>query len=133
MDMQTSLCLEDPLQLSFDGYVRITFDGLERLRFGHKSAWEDTSLAADLRIEAVPAVRAGYCEWQTQGQPVVTLGWAWFCDAHARWLVAPGGVSSNLMLVTPTRYDLGPRQTSELLRAWLSGIDWCPPAVRATF
>lgn len=113
-------------QLSFDGYVRLTFDAFIRLTFGQRSMWEDAELASELRAADVPAAQAGYCEWSTQGRVVVSLGWGWFRSGRGPRFVAPGGVSSNLMLITPMHYDLGTRGTGDLLRSWLSGVNWWP-------
>lgn len=123
-DMQTAMSGGALPQLSFDGYVRLTFDAFIRVTFGRKSSWEDSELASELRADDVPAAQAGYCEWSTQGRVVVSLGWAWFQSAQGPRFVAPGGVSSNVMLVTPMHYDLGAQRTAVLLRSWLSGVNW---------
>jgi len=45
-------------------------------------------------------------------------------NSTERHALAPGGISSNLMLRTKTGYDLGPRETTELLSDWISGQPW---------
>ncbi|OOG62060.1 hypothetical protein B0E46_13800 [Rhodanobacter sp. B04] len=109
---------------SLDGYIRLTFDALSSLNFQRKLAWEDPDLQQDLIVEDVPAFCAGYCEWATNDVLQVSIGWAWFGLANGRRFIAPGGISSNVMLVTQTSYDLGMHRTDELLRAWLSGESW---------
>jgi len=118
-----------PPRLSADGYVRTTFDALTKLTFRHKLAWEDSDLRRELRTEYFPACRAGYCEWDTGGGSVISVGWAWFATADGMMFIAPGNVNSNLMLVTPKNYDLGMQKTGELLRAWLSGLRWQPKQI----
>ncbi|WP_168170856.1 DUF4902 domain-containing protein [Rhodanobacter sp. C01] len=109
---------------SLDGYIRLTFDAFSSLHFRRKLAWEDKDLQQDLIVEDVPASCAGYCEWATDGALPVSIGWAWFGVADGRRFIAPGGISSNVMLVTQASYDLGTHRTDELLRAWLSGESW---------
>ncbi|WP_158883505.1 DUF4902 domain-containing protein [Rhodanobacter sp. L36] len=109
----------------FDGYVRITFDALAQVVFSERHAWEDESLREDLAHEDVPALRAGYCEWSASGTArQISIGWAWFVSQTGRVLLAPGGLSTNLMLVGSQRFDLGCKKTNELLHAWLSGVAW---------
>ncbi len=110
---------------SLDGYVRITFESFSHLAFTNRLRWEDDGLQKDLAAEDIPATRAGYCEWATDKQPCcVSLGWAWFGVADGPMLLAPGGVSSNVMFITKEGYDLGSRQTGELLQSWLSAKAW---------
>lgn len=111
---------------AFDGYVRLTFDVFTQLTFPHKLAWEDSELNHELRAESFPAYRAGYCEWDTGESVAISVGWAWFAIADGTVFVAPGYVNSNLMFVTQNHFDLGPLKTSELLRAWLSSLQWWP-------
>lgn len=113
-------------QFSFDGYIRLTFEAFTRLTFRHKLAWEDPELNRELRAEYLPARRAGYCEWDTGEEITVSVGWAWFAIADGKTFIAPGYVSSNLMLVTEKNYDLGSLKTSDLLLAWLSSLNWRP-------
>jgi hypothetical protein len=109
----------------FDGYVRITFDALSQVVFSQRHAWEDESLREDLAHEDVPALRAGYCEWSaSDAARQISIGWAWFMSQTGRVLLAPGGMSTNLMLVSNGCFDLGMHKTGELLHAWLSGITW---------
>jgi Domain of unknown function (DUF4902) len=123
MNSLLASCAVSP-QRSLDGYIRLTFDAFSRLHFQRKLAWEDEDLQQDLIVEDVPAFCAGYCEWATAGAHQVSIGWAWFGLADGRKFIAPGGINSNVMLVTQTSYDLGMHRTDELLRAWLSGESW---------
>jgi hypothetical protein len=114
---------------SLDGYIRITFDAFSSLNFQRKLAWEDKGLRHDLIVDDIPASCAGYCEWATDETPdQVSIGWAWFSLADGRIFIAPGGISSNVMLVTQASYDLGMHKTNELLQAWLAGEVWQPNA-----
>jgi hypothetical protein len=113
-------------KLSSDGYIRLTLDAFLSLSFPQKLAWEDKCLQEDLIGSCVPAFRAGYCEWATDDMPLVSIGWAWFGLADGQKFLAPGGVSSNVMFVTQTNYDLGMPKTNELLCAWLACECWQP-------
>lgn len=116
-------------EVSFDGYIRLTFDAFIRLAFRHKIAWEDSDLGQELRNACFPACRAGYCEWDTGGRIAISVGWGWFATANGTMFIAPGYANSNLMFVTSKNYDLGACKTSELLRAWLSSLPWQPKHV----
>jgi hypothetical protein len=116
-------------KISLDGYIRLTFDAFSRLSFPQKLVWEDKSLREDLIESCIPAFRAGYCEWATDATPQVSLGWAWFGLADGQKFLAPGGISSNVMFVTQTNYDLGMPKTNELLCAWLARECWQPTEI----
>ncbi|MBB6241118.1 MULTISPECIES: DUF4902 domain-containing protein [unclassified Rhodanobacter] len=111
-------------QVSLDGYIRMTFEVFSRLNFIRKLSWEDHNLIENLIPEGIQASCAGYCEWATSGTHHVSIGWAWFALPDGRQFMAPGGISSNVMLVTQNRYDLGMERTSELLSTWLSTEQW---------
>lgn len=125
--------VEKPPACSFDGYFRLTFNAFTRLAFVHKLAWEDADLGRELCAESIPAHRAGYCEWDSGGNCPVSVGWAWFQTVDSSLFISPGGVNSNLMLIDSKNYDLGASKTSELLRAWLSGIAWRPQQIAEQF
>ncbi len=110
---------------SFDGYVRLSFDELLKVDFNQKSSWEDRTLVDDLAEEGLHACNAGYCEWAARydGENI-SMGWAWFETKDAQICLAPGGLSSNLMLITSKHYDVGMHRTSKLLQCWLDGVDW---------
>lgn len=123
--------LDNPPEFSFDGYLRLTFAALTRLAFINKLAWEDAELVHEFCAESIPARRAGYCEWDTGGKNPISIGWTWFEIADGNICISPCCVNSNLMLVTHKNYDVGASKTSELLRAWLSGVAWKPGSVLA--
>jgi len=113
--------------VSADGYVRLPLSSLMALSFTHRIAWRDDDLLNELREENVPALEAGYCEWVTADAHQVSLGWAWFTVcASGTTLLAPGGISSNVMLIDAKSRDMGANQTDSLLRAWLASVEWQP-------
>lgn len=115
------------LEPSIDGYIRMTFEAFAELDFIQRWSWEDSGLSEDLILDGIEVLSAGYNEWATGGSCRVSVGWAWFDSPDGRRCIAPGGVSSNVMLVTPRCYDLGSTKTGELLRAWVSTADWTAP------
>lgn len=114
------------LGYSEDGYIRLTFQHLCALGFARRSTIDDDELRAELRDRDIPAAGAGYCDWLDVSAPAqVSIGWAWFAlAADAPRLLAPGGFSSNIMLIAGDGRDLGPVGTNELLAAWLSAQRW---------
>ena len=112
---------------SADGYVRLPLSSLMALSFTRRVAWHDDDLLNELREENIPALEAGYCEWSTADAQQVSLGWAWFTVcAKGVTLLAPGGISSNVMLIDAKSRDMGANQTDSLLRAWLASVEWQP-------
>lgn len=120
---------KDSQVFPFDGYFRMTFDAFIQLTFIRKLAWEDPDVARELCAESICARRAGCCEWVSGGKYPVSVGWTWFEAKEGGLFVSPIGVNSNLMLVDLKHYDLGAFKTSELLRAWLSGVAWQPETI----
>jgi hypothetical protein len=115
------------LQPSTDGYIRMNFETLTGLNFVTRRCWEDPSLLGDLHDEGITTDCAGYCEWATASTPCISIGWAWFDGSDGTRTIAPGGISSNVMLVAQKgAYDLGPNKTEVLLQAWLSEEGWHP-------
>jgi hypothetical protein len=111
---------------SEDGYIRLTFQRFCRLSFSQRMTITDEDLRSDLLAQDVPAFCAGYCDWIDVSTSVhVSVGWAWFATSQgAPQLLAPGGMSSNVMITSADGQDLGPTKTDELLRAWLSSQVW---------
>ncbi|MEO5622239.1 MAG: DUF4902 domain-containing protein [Dokdonella sp.] len=114
------------LEYSEDGYIRLTFQQFCALQFSHRLTMNDDDLRDELLEQDVPAFGAGYCEWRDISTPVqISVGWAWFVTADdTPQLLAPGGLSSNVMITSAGGNDLGTGKTDELLRAWLSSLRW---------
>jgi len=103
----------------------MTFEAFTALEFTIRKSWEDRTLNEDLRSEGIETSCAGYCEWGTDATLGVSIGWAWFGLPCGRRAVAPGGINTNVMLVThKARYDLGQETTDKLLQAWLACEPW---------
>ncbi len=126
MAQSTKWLVEQCLEYSEDGYIRLTFQQLCTLQFSQRQTINDDDLREELVEQDVPAMGAGYCDWLDASTAVqISVGWAWFVTAQdAPQLLAPGGLSSNVMITSADGNDLGPSKTDELLRAWLSGQAW---------
>ena len=117
---------EVPGAYSGDGYVRLTFPQLCRLKFDKRQMFIDEELLQELLDQNIPALDAGYCDWLDDSTSVqISVGWAWFTiRRNPSRVLAPGGVSSNVMLMSADGSDLGTNRTDELLQAWLSARAW---------
>jgi hypothetical protein len=108
-----------------DGYVRLRLENLNTLSFSHLFSQNDSDFLQALRAQTIPASAAGFSEWTSNTNPVISLGWGWFIHNQSnRMLLAPDGVRSNVMLVDACGYDLGPFKTSSLFCMWLSAFEW---------
>ncbi|WP_158228862.1 DUF4902 domain-containing protein [Chitinimonas sp. BJB300] len=114
------------LALAPDGLIRLTFADLCSTPIKQLMVWQDTDLLNELKDWGIKPSIAGFCEWVSETTaPQISIGWAWFLPSTTeRPILAPGGVSSNVMLRTQTGYDLGSQKTAELLLAWVTGLEW---------
>ncbi len=125
MSENPTLAASSALAFSNDGYIRMSFERFCALRFATRKTFFDEGLRRDLEAEDVPARVAGFCEWVDLSNRVpVSVEWAWFrADEQGAVMLAPGGISTNVMLTAGDR-DLGVARTNELMRGWLSKTDW---------
>lgn len=109
--------------LAPDQLIRLSYAELSSLVFQPSLAWVDTCLTAELKEIGLPVAYAGYSEWESHGfAPKLSIGWAWFkASFSGKVLIAPGGISCNIMLRSSRGYDLGAHTTQELILLWLSG------------
>jgi len=123
-------------KVSEDGYVRMSLQRLCELPFVAQQVFVDEDMLKDLQHQDVPAVRAGFCEWADTTLGVnISIGWAWFSPtqvADLNVMLAPGGISTNVMLTAADGRDVGRTKTNELLVAWLTGRDWRPEVIFVT-
>ncbi|MBL8509791.1 DUF4902 domain-containing protein [Chitinimonas sp. JJ19] len=112
--------------LAPDGLIRLTYTELRCVRIHLNMAWSDMDLLSELLQQGVQATDAGYCEYVSDARkPCISLGWAWYLyDPSGGIMLAPGGISSNVMLRCEAGYDLGAIQTGRLLESWINEYDW---------
>lgn len=118
--------------MSPDGYVRLRLANLNLLPLVHLYSENDDEFLQELQAQTVPARAAGFSEWKSVSDPVISLGWSWFIHNHSeRMMLAPDAVRSNVMLIDTFGYDLGPQKTSSLLFSWLGGFEWTKDVMMA--
>jgi hypothetical protein len=112
--------------LAPDHFIRMSYKEFSNVTFYQYMAWLDTDLLEELNSLGIEAISAGFCEWASiTNCPTISIGWTWFRQSSMGFpFLAPGGISTNLMLRCATGYDLGPRATEELLISWLSRQNW---------
>lgn len=110
------------------GYIRLSYAELEEVDLVHLISGVDEDGPAACADGAVPTAITGYTEWVGAGSPVVSIGWDWqMCADHSQvQLTRVGGASSNVMLQSAARDDLGHVKTGLLLEALIDSLEWQP-------
>lgn len=109
-----------------NSYIYLTVEELRAGALVHLMSGVDEETDVPAGNGAVATAITGYTEWIGTGQPVLTLGWDWqmrACGDVVR-LQRIGPPSSNLMLQSPARHDLGHALTVQLLNAYVDEFDW---------
>ena len=113
--------------MSDTGYIYLTVDELCAGALVHLISGVDVQdgLAG---AGAVATDITGYTEWVSEGGRVLTIGWDWQMTAagDSVCLHRIGAPSSNLMLQSRARRNLGHARTVELLNDYLDGFNWQP-------
>lgn len=108
------------------GYIYLTVDELCAGALVHLISGVDQECEWVSCTGAMATAITGYTEWISEGERVVTLGWDWQmrgAGATVR-LERIGPPSSNVMLQSAARRDLGHARTAVLLNAYVDGLDW---------
>jgi len=114
------------MQLSPDGYVRLTLEQFQSIVLRHLWSGLDPEDPASLHEGAIQTRITGYTEWISETVPAITLGWDWQLlelSGCARYLRV-GFPKSNIMLIDVLRNDLGAVKTSKTLQAAIDETDW---------
>jgi hypothetical protein len=109
------------------GYIYLTVDELCAGALVHLiSGVDQECLLTGGGGGAIATAITGYTEWIGQGERILTLGWDWQMHANgdAVRLQRVGPPSSNLMLQSSARRDLGHARTIALLNDYVDGFDW---------
>lgn len=119
---------ESRLVVSDSGYIHLSFAELQDICLVHLISGLDEDGADRAPDGATPTAITGYTEWISDGNLGVSIGWDWQMQASNRHihLTRVGGASSNVMLQSGTRADLGPAKTALLLETLIDGLDWQP-------
>jgi hypothetical protein len=115
-----------------NSYIYLTVDELCAGALVHLVSGIDQEAASAPAAGAIATAITGYTEWIGTGQPVVTLGWDWQMCASGDVvrLQRIGPPSSNLMLQSPARHNLGHARTAQLLNDYVDGFDWQAATLR---
>jgi len=108
------------------GYIYLTVDELCAGALVHLISGLDQECRPGCATGATATAITGYTEWIGQGERILTLGWDWqmrMCGNAVR-LLRVGPPSSNLMLQSPARRDLGHARTVALLNDYVDSFDW---------
>jgi len=109
-----------------DGYVRISLADLGKLTLQLLFADSDPDIEAQLTASGLTLRQAGYCEWIgsvdnahiTLGLDLLTL------DDQPRPIMAPGGIGTNVKIISQSGYDLQPELSHTLLSEALKSKGW---------
>lgn len=107
-------------------YVYLTLAELHAGLLVHLISGMDEDAAPSLAAGASATAITGYTEWISEGGPVVTIGWDWEMRVAADRvrLQRVSLPSSNVMLQSPARRDLGHATTVQLLKDYVDTFAW---------
>jgi hypothetical protein len=109
--------------MSETGYIYLTVDELCAGALVHLISGVDAQEGLPCAGAVVTEI-TGYTEWVSEDGPVLTIGWDWQMTADGLQRIGPP--SSNLMLQSRARRNLGHARTVELLKDYLDGFNWQP-------
>lgn len=107
------------------GYIHLTMEELCGVALVHLLSGVDPQDGACC-ADAVATTITGYTEWVSVGEAALTIGWDWQMrtDGDTVRLQRLGAPSSNLMLQSCARRDLGHQATVVLLQEYLDRFNW---------
>lgn len=121
-----SLTTANILNVSMDGYIRLSFAELQTVHLIHLISGLDEDSPAELSGGAILLAITGYTEWVSNTLPAITIGWDWQMDVvhgHVR-LRRVSEPRSNIMLQAASRLDVGAEKTVALLEAFIDALNW---------
>ncbi len=107
--------------MSDTGYIYLTVDELCAGVLVHLISGVDAQDGLACAGAVVTQI-TGYTEWVSANGRLLTIGWDWQMTADG--LQRIGTPSSNLMLQSRARRDLGHARTVELLKEYLDSFNW---------
>ena len=122
----------DLMEVDADGYIRMEPGILKHISFTHlfsgTYANHENSPAHDGCSEML-----GYTEWASTCLPVISLGWDWRLATCTKPLVLVpyGDIQGNLMFTDSSGADLGVKDTSLRIGAFVRKLGWEPVVLAA--
>lgn len=114
------------LKVSADGYIRLSFAELQKIRLEHLLSGLDDNDVAVLAGSATRAAITGYTEWLSIVTPQISIGWDWemeFAQGAVR-LRRVGAPRSNVMLQDSDKRNLGHEKSLLLQELRIDEMDW---------
>jgi hypothetical protein len=115
------------LQVSTDGYIRLTADVLRSHTLVHLLSGLDEERDGSFE-RAQAAYRtdyAGFTEWATETLPSLSLGWDWTLTVVAPWSYRRvGEPRGNVQLIDRHGRDFGYLENLKALAVVVDGLDW---------
>ncbi|MES9859197.1 MAG: DUF4902 domain-containing protein [Sedimenticola sp.] len=114
------------IDLSDDGYVRLSSSLLQTIEFKHHfSGLDDEANGLAKHQDEELSEIYGYTEWVSSTNPIISVGWDWHLTLINRRICYErvSTISSNLILVGDNG-DLGSKQTEILLEGVMDTSDW---------
>jgi hypothetical protein len=109
------------IQLSEDGFARMTFKALMKMPLYHLISIKETEAFVPPHIQMF-----GYSEWVSMTLPVISIGWDWELshDDQSIKIERIGLPRSNLMLMDYVQCDLGLDHTLHLIGQKVDATAW---------
>ena len=108
------------------GYIYLTVDEFCAGALVHLISGIDQDCCLARGAGALATAITGYTEWISANAPVLTIGWDWQMTAEGNVVqlkrISPS--SSNVMLQSAGRRNLGHARTVALINDYLDGLDW---------
>ncbi len=114
------------LTISKDGYIRLSFQELQKVRFHHLMSGLDETNTNHASLGATQAAITGYTEWLSDTTPSITIGWDWlmeFIDGRIQ-LRQIGSPRSNIMLQAGHHGDIGHEKSLLLQELRIDELGW---------
>lgn len=114
------------ITLSEDGYVRVSYAGLQDTPLIHLLSGLDEEDLDLGQSESNVCNITGYTEWVSTTVPVITIGWDWRLEVAYGYplYVRDGPLRSNLMLMDGKQRDLGPYESARYVEKVVDSIAW---------
>ena len=118
--------------VSPDGYVRMTYDLLQKEVFQHF----DSGLYLEQQNSTITNDKAsemcGYTEWITEGTPQLSMGWDWKFQHSATVpsFVMVGLPYTNILIQKDNFEDLSQQASLGLLSQHIESLNWSAPLLR---
>lgn len=122
----------DLMEVDADGYIRMEPGILTHIPFTHLFSGTYANHGNRSAGDGCSEMH-GYTEWASTCLPVISLGWDWRLATHTKplLLVPYGDIQGNLMFTDSSGADLGLKDTSLHIGAFVRKLEWEPVVLAA--